>query len=292
MNKKSFVFLMVSFVASICIFSGCTNVRKYSGNDKGHLTGTITIVGSTAMQPVVEKAAEKFMDKNQDLTINVQGGGSGTGLTQVLGKGADIGDSDVYADEKIKDKQKTSELVDHMAVVQGFAAIVNKDVNIDNLTKEQITEIFRGDITNWKDVGGQDLKIVVINRPSSSGTRITFIKKALSGVNVIKGNTLNEDSNGALLRTLENTPGAISYTGLAYLNDKVKPLKINGIEPTVENILAGKYNIWSFGHMYTKGQAVGAVKAFLEYMDSEEVAQMARQMRYIAGKDAKQMINK
>ncbi|WP_291955582.1 phosphate ABC transporter substrate-binding protein [Mahella sp.] len=252
------------------------------------LSGTVTASGSTAMQPLVEAAAAKFMELHPNVTVTVQGGGSGTGLTQVSEGAVDIGNSDVFAEEKL-DADKAKELVDHQVIAQGFTAIANKDVGVDNLTKQQLKDIFLGKITNWKDVGGKDQAIVVVNRPTSSGTRATFVKVAFDGEEPIEGNTLTEDSNGTVLKTVAETPGAISYLGLAYLDDSVAALKLDGVEPTVDNIVAGTYPIWSWGHMYTKGEPTGAVKAFLDFMATDDVAEIARSKNYIAGSDAEKL---
>jgi phosphate transport system substrate-binding protein len=249
------------------------------------LSGTVTAAGSTALQPLVEAAAAKFMELHPNVMVTVQGGGSGTGLSQVSDGAVDIGNSDVFAEEKL-DADKAKELVDHQVVAQGFTAIAHKDVGVDNLTKQQLKDIFLGKITNWKDVGGKDQAVVVVNRPTSSGTRATFVKVAFDGEEPIEGNTLTEDSNGTVLKTVAETPGAISYLGLAYLNDTVMALKLDGVEPTVDNIVAGTYPIWSWGHMYTKGEPTGAVKAFLDFMTTDDVAEIARQKNYIAGSDA------
>ena len=280
-KKPTVAFLLSMLVISMMMLCSCSSDNASADN----LTGTVTIAGSTALQPIVEQAADMFMDIHMNVAITVQGGGSGTGLTQVADGAVDIGTSDVPAEDKLPmDKAKT--LVDHQVVAQGFAVIANKGVGVDNLTKQQLQDIFLGKVTNWKDLGGADEAIVVVNRPSSSGTRATFVKVALNGQQPVEGNTLTQDSNGAVLKIAAETPGAISYVGLAYLNDSVKALKLDGVEPTVENIVAGTYPLWSWGHMYTKGEPTGAVKAFLDYMASDDVARMARQRSYIAGSDA------
>ncbi|TZE81966.1 phosphate ABC transporter substrate-binding protein [Calorimonas adulescens] len=304
LNSKRLVLVLLSvLLIAMVILSGCGSSQSrqptapgngsssseqnsgQSSTSEDTLSGTITAAGSTAMQPLVEKAAARFMELHPNVTITVQGGGSGTGLSQVANGAVDIGNSDVFAEEKLGADQ-AKELVDHQVIAQGFAAIVNKDVQVDSLTKQQLIDIFTGKVTNWKDVGGQDLKIVVVNRPTSSGTRVTFIAKALDGAQVIEGNTLTEDSNGTVLATVAQQPGAISYLGLAYLDESVKALKIDGVEPTVENIVAGTYPVWSFGHMYTKGEPKEPVKSFLDFMTSDDVAQIAKKLNYIAGSDA------
>ncbi len=291
-NKRLLILLTVILMGTL-VFSGC-NSQPSSPEDSSDgeqtqsstdaLSGSITIAGSTAMQPLVETAAAKFMDAHPDVSITVQGGGSGTGLSQVSNGAVDIGDSDVSAEEKL-DGAAAKGLLDHQVIAQGFTAIVNKDVQVDSLTKQQLIDIFTGKVTNWNDVGGQDLKIVVVNRPTSSGTRSVFIAKALDGAQVVEGNTLTGDSNGTVLATVSQQPGAISYLGLAYLDDSIKALKIDNVEASVDSIIKGAYPVWSLGHMYTKGEPKEPVKSFLDFMASDEVSQIAREMKYVAGSD-------
>jgi phosphate transport system substrate-binding protein len=227
----------------------------------------ITAVGSTAMQPLIEQAAKDFMAKNEGLQIQVQGGGSGTGLSQVASGAATIGNSDIFAEEK-KDIP-AADLVDHKIAVVGMTAVVNPEINIDNLTKQQLIDIFSGKITNWKEVGGPDQKVTLVNRPKSSGTRATFSKFALDGVEEAEG--ITEDSSGTVRKIISETPGAIGYLALSYINDSVKPVKLDGVEANAENIASNKYPVWAYQHMYTKGEAAGSAKAFLEFMLTDEV---------------------
>jgi len=250
------------------------------------LTGSATAVGSSALQPLAEKAAEMFMAKNKDARVQVQGGGSGTGLTQVAQGGCDIGNSDVFAAEKLPADQAGT-LVDHKVCVVGFATVVNPEVKVDNLTGQQLIDIFTGKIKNWKEVGGQDLSIVILNRPASSGTRATFKKYALNGAEEAAGQALTEESSGAIKKALTDTKGSISYLALSYVDSAVKTLKYDGVEPTVANITSGKYPIWSYEHMYTKGEAKGVAKAFIEYMMSSDFTSTITQMGYIPNSDMK-----
>ena len=231
--------------------------------------GSITALGSTALQPLAEQAANQFMAKNPTAKILVQGGGSGTGLAQVAQGGANIGNSDIFAEEKSDIDAK--QLVDHKVCVVGFTAVVNPKVTVTNLTQKQMIDIYSGKITNWKEVGGSDMKIVIINRPKSSGTRATFKKYALNGIEEVAGISLTEDSSGTVRKTIAETPGAIGYLALSYVDATVHALNFNGESGTVSNITAGKYPIWSYEHMYTKGEATGLTKEFLDYMMSPEV---------------------
>lgn len=240
-----------------------------SGN-KTELSGSILAVGSSALQPLVEQASQSFMDLNSKVSIQVQGGGSGTGLTQVSGGQADIGNSDVFAAEKLE-AGPAAELVDHQVAVVGMATVVNPEITVDNLTKDQLVKIFKGEITNWKDLGGADQKIQIINRPSSSGTRATFEKYALGTKTEDLAGAIQEDSSGTVKKLVKETPGAIGYLALSYLDDSIKAVKYEGVDPTEDNVANGTYPVWAYEHMYTKGEPNEIVKAFLDYIASDEV---------------------
>jgi phosphate transport system substrate-binding protein len=247
-----------------------TPTESSSGSD---LSGSILASGSTALQPLVEQVAESFMDANNGVDIQVQGGGSGTGLTQVAEKQVDIGNSDVFAEEKLKDAdaEKAKALVDHQVAVVAIAAVSNPDAGVDSLTKQQLVDIFTGKITNWKDVGGADQAIQIINRPSSSGTRATFENFALGTKTEDLQGSVQEDSSGTVKKMIGETPGAIGYLALSYLDDSVKTLNYDGVEPSVDNVISGKYPVWAYEHMYTNGEPNEIVKAFLDYMLTDEV---------------------
>ncbi|WP_336787861.1 phosphate ABC transporter substrate-binding protein [Paenibacillus sp. MMO-177] len=239
-------------------------------NNTASLSGSILAAGSTALQPLVDQVSKEFMDKNSGVSIQVQGGGSGTGLTQVSEGQAQIGNSDVFAEEKL-DADKAAELVDHQVAVVAMAAVTNKDVGVDSLTKQQLVDIFTGKVTNWKDVGGKDEKIQIVNRPSSSGTRATFEKFALGTKTEDLQGSIQEDASGTVKKLVSETPGAIGYLALSYLDDSVTAVKYEGVEANVDNVANGSYPVWAYEHMYTKGDPDAATKAFLDYMVSEDV---------------------
>jgi len=273
-------------VAVLCLFAitalaGCggQSAQQSTGNQAAQqLSGNVTAVGSTAMQPLAEQAATQFMVKNPNVKIVVQGGGSGTGLTQVSQGAADIGNSDIFAEEK--DGIDASQLTDHQICVVGMAAVVNPAVTIDNLTRQQLVDIFTGKTTNWKDVGGPDQKIVLVNRPKASGTRATFKKYALGGAEEAAG--IEEDSSGTVRKIIKETPGAIGYLALSYLDGSVKAVSLDGVAPTKENIITGKYPVWAYMHSYTRGKPGGATEAFLKYMMTDDVQKtIVPQLGYI-----------
>jgi phosphate transport system substrate-binding protein len=184
--------------------------------------------------------------------------------------------------------EEAKELKDHVVCVVGIAVVVNPNVKVDNLTSQQLIDIFTGKITNWKDVGGDDMKITLINRPSNSGTRATFKKYALKGADEAEGMALKEDQSGTVKQTVSQTEGAISYLAFSYLDEKTKPLKIDGIEPTSENVSNGTYPVWAYEHMYTKGEATGLTKSFIDYILSEEVQDnLVTKLKFIPIKDMK-----
>ncbi|MGG4555051.1 phosphate ABC transporter substrate-binding protein PstS family protein [Paenibacillus humicus] len=249
---------------------GAANETPANETPASELSGSILAVGSSALQPLVDQASKKFMDQHPKVSIQVQGGGSGTGLTQVSGGQADIGNSDVFAEEKL-DAAQAGELVDHQVAVVAMAAVINPEITVDNLTKDQLVGIFTGKITNWKEVGGQDQKIQIVNRPSSSGTRATFEKYALGTKTEDLQGSIQEDSSGTVKKLVKETPGAIGYLALSYLDDSIKVVKYDGVEANEENVANGSYPVWAYEHMYTKGEPNEVVKAFLEYMVSDDV---------------------
>ncbi|MFB9330132.1 phosphate ABC transporter substrate-binding protein [Paenibacillus aurantiacus] len=252
-----------------------TNNAATGGAEGGgeELSGSILAVGSTALQPLVDQVSKKFMETNSGVTIQVQGGGSGTGLTQVAGGQAQIGNSDIFAEEKFKDAEAdlAKDLVDHQVAVVGMATVVNKEVGVDNLTKQQLVDIFTGKITNWKDAGGADEKITIINRPASSGTRKTFETYALGTKTEDLQGSIQEDSSGTVKKLVGETPGAIGYLAFSYLDDTVKAVKYDGVEASEATVIDGTYPVWAYEHMYTKGEPDAATKAFLDYMLTDEV---------------------
>lgn len=245
-----------------------------AGGNVACVSGSITAAGSTALQPLVDAAGKAYVKACPAATVNVQGGGSGTGLTQVLQGAVQIGDSDVTAESKLATPDANS-LVDHVVARQGWVMVTNTSVTgVTNLTTDQARAIWTGQITNWKDVGGPDQPIVLIIRPASSGTRATFRQIVLGGASEAAGQALTEDSNGAVTAAVQATPGSTSVIGFAYYQQNkasLDALQLDGVDATVANMTDGSYKLQAFGHMYTKGGPTGLTAAFLQYMLSPAV---------------------
>jgi phosphate transport system substrate-binding protein len=269
LKKWTIAMFITTFTLILAACGSKESNTSNSGNkNNGELSGTIVISGSSAMQPLVAAAAEAFMDKHPNVDIQVNAGGSGTGLSQVAEGSVDIGNSDVFAEEK--EGIPADELVDHKVAVVGMTAAVHPEVGITNISKEDLIKVFTGKIKNWKELGGADQEIVLVNRPDSSGTRATFVKYGLDNNEPEEG--ITEDSSNTVKKIISETKGAIGYLAFSYFtDDSIVALSIDGVEPTVENVLNGQFPIWAYQHSYTKGEPTGVIKQFLDFMFSEEV---------------------
>ena len=257
MLKKTKLLLTITF--TVFFVSGCS---KWI--DKGE---SITAVGSSALQPLVETVAEEFQAQNPGKFVNVQGGGSGTGLSQVQSGAVEIGNSDLFAEEK--KGIDASVLVDHRVAVVGITPIVNKNVGVQDISLENLKDIFLGKITNWKEVGGNDQEIVLLNRASGSGSRSTFENWVLEGQSAKSAQ--EQDSSGMVRQIVSSTPGAISYIAFSFVTDEVQTLSIDGVLPSDENVISNDWIIWSYEHMYTKGEPEGLAKEFISYILTDDV---------------------
>lgn len=266
--------ILLAGLSIALLLSGCAS----NGTTPAESKGNLKVTGSTALQPLVMAAAQSFMKLHPQAHILVSGGGSVTGLGNVTSRKSDIGDSDIYADPAL---YPDPNMTDHIVCVIPFTMITNADVNISSLTQDQIIKIFStGEISNWKQLGGPDQRIVPVVRPPTSGTRDTFRKYILGGLDE-KGTLLKTDSSITVRDTVAKTPGAIGYLALSVLDPSVHPIAINNQAPTQENIVAGRYVFWAYEHMYTLGDDNQLIAAFLDFMLTRQVQQEAQNLRYI-----------
>jgi phosphate transport system substrate-binding protein len=238
---------------------------------------TITEAGSTTVQPVAEKLAAAFKQKNPDVTITIQGGGSSVGIKSAADGTVDIG----AASRELKPDEP--ELMTHLLARDGIAVIVNPSNAVTGLTKEQVVKIFAGEITNWNQLGGASAVITVISREEGSGTRTAF-EELVMGKTLITAKAILQPSNGALRTAVSTTPLSIGYLSLGYLDNTVKALSIDGVAPTAENSKSGKYPVVRPLYFLTKEQPTGLVKDFIDFCLGSEGQMIIEKEGYLSAK--------
>ncbi|WP_078391803.1 phosphate ABC transporter substrate-binding protein [Shouchella patagoniensis] len=245
------------------------------------VSGSILVAGSSAMEPLIAAASEEFMNENTEASISVQAGGSGQGLSSIASGQVQIGNSDVFAEEK--QDIPAEDLVDHRIAVVGMGPAAHPEVGVDDITTEELIDVFTGEITNWSELGGEDQEIVLVNRPDSSGTRDTFVNYGLEGNEPTAG-AITEDSSSTVKQIIGETPGAIGYLAFSYYDEEgtVLPMSVDGVEQTDENVMTGDYPIWAYMHSYTNGEPEGLTKAFIDYLMGDFVQEtLIPEMGYI-----------
>ena len=242
------------------------------------LSGSISMVGSTSMEKFANALSEAFMEKYPKVTVTAEFVGSGAGIEAVSNGTADIGNSS----RNLKDEEKAKGVAENIVAIDGIAVVVDPANTVEDLTKDQLTSIYDGTVTNWKDVGGNDAPIVVVGREAGSGTRGAF-EELLKLEDACKySNEL--DSTGAVMAKVASTPGSIGYVSLDVLDDTVKALKLDGAEPTEENIKAGKYFLSRPFVMATKGEISeqsDLVKALFDFIYSDEGSELVKSVGLI-----------
>lgn len=263
----SIILAVILLLLSLAVI-GCGGSEKQDANNQeqtSELSGTITIAGSTSIQPFSEVLAEEFMAKNSGTQINVQGGGSSQGITAVVSGTADIG----AASRELKEEEKNQNVTEYILALDGIAVAVNPANQVTDLTLEQLKSIYQGKITNWSEVGGSDEAITLVNREEGSGTRGAF-EELVMGKDAITDKAVVQNSTGAVKTIIETDKNAIGYISLAVVDDKVKTVKIEGTEATVDNIISGQYKISRPFIYITAEEPQGLTKAFLDFALSGE----------------------
>ncbi len=250
--------------------SGCSKKEAAAPNPAPStaLTGTLTIAGSTSVQPFSEVLAEKFMAKNKEVKINVQGGGTAVGIEAAISGAAGIGSASraLNADEKTKLKDTT-------ICLDGIAIVVHPSNTVKALKNEDIMNIYLGNIKNWKEIGGSDAPITVVSREDGSGTREAFTTLVMSKKDILK-TAIIQNSTGAVRTTVAGDKNSIGYISLADVNKDVKALNVDGIEASVANVLNGTYKLQRPFLYVTKEAPTGLAKAFIDFVLSSEGQQI------------------
>ena len=271
-TKIMYAAIIVAFIAAQMV----TPEMAFAGRR------TLVLTGSTTVLPIAQLCAEKFMDQHPDVNISVRGGGSGVGIAALIDGTCDI----AMASRPMKTKELKSARgkgINPLATViakDGIAIIVHPSNPLSEITLAQLKDIYTGKISNWKDVGGKPGKIVVISRDVASGTFEVFKKIVLKGAKT-RADALMLASNKAVATTVEKTPGAIGYVGLGYISSKVKALAVDGVEPTKETVVSGKYKLARPLYLYTDGKPTGLAKEFIDFVLSPEGQEIVDKIGFV-----------
>lgn len=280
--RKVLVLVSLLLVLSV-VFTGCANrdsspqgIDELTGSKdtSNQLSGTINIVGSTSVTPVAESLGQEFSKLYKGVNIDVQGVGSTAGIKAAIDGTADIG----MSSRNLKDEEKATGVKEYTIAYDGIVIAVHPNNPVEDLDMETIQKIFSGELTNWKELGGDDQEILVISREEGSGTRGAFEEilelqeKDGSGntLSIVKKDALIADGNGAVKANIVSKENSIGYVSLSYLDEMVKGIKVEGVEATVDTIQKGEYKISRPFYMLTMDEETDLIKAFIDFTLSDE----------------------
>jgi phosphate transport system substrate-binding protein len=275
MKKAAVLGLALALAVSVGL-AGCGQKQETTDEttapEPSALSGTIDIQGSDTMVNLATAWAEKFMDENPDVEVSVQGGGSGTGIAALINGTVDfaIASREMKDEEIAEAKNKGVDPVEHKVAIDGIAVIVNPANSVEGLTMDQLGKIFRGEITNWKDVGGPDKRIVLLSRDSSSGTYEYFKEEVIGKDKEYAKTAKLLPSSQAIVDEVKANDAGIGYVGLGYISDDVKVAAIDGVKASVETAKDGSYPIARYLYMYSNGEVTGLLKAYLDWVVGPE----------------------
>ncbi|MEA2034007.1 MAG: phosphate ABC transporter substrate-binding protein [Euryarchaeota archaeon] len=262
------IIALAGLILLATLFSGCVGSTGDKNTGSAAKTiETLRVTGSTTVLPIAQLTAEAYMEENLYADILVSGGGSSVGV-QAVGEGtADIGMAS--RDLKEAEKETYPDLVSHVVARDGIAVIVHRDNPVEKLTIGEVKSVYKGEITNWKELGGDEMEIVVVGRDSASGTKEYFYKSVMDKEDFVR-TQLEKNSNGAVKQTIAQTPGAVGYVSLGYIDNTLLAVKIKDggkfVEPTVDNVINGDYPIARSLNMFTKGEPTGLAAEYLAYI--------------------------
>lgn len=276
-------------IAAICIALAVAVVTLASGcggqTQKQAARGRVKVSGSTTVLPIAQEAAAEYSDANHGVRVDVQGGGSSVGVTQLIQGIVDIG----MSSRNLNPDEVGKGLINHDIAFDVIAIVVNPSMPITNLSDAQVKAIFLGKVKSWKAVGGPDKPIVVVIRDQASGTRDIFDKKALGATDtkVVEstGSAIQCSSNGVMREIVGSTPNAIGYISFGYVNQNLKAISFKGVAPEVKTAATGLYPIARFLRLYTKGEAKGVVKGYIDFMLSDKFQNDIVAREYVKIKD-------
>jgi phosphate transport system substrate-binding protein len=268
--------LFASLLVVALTLAGCGGAAPSGGG----MSGEVTVAGSTTVQPLAEVLGESFTASHRDVRITVQGGGSSVGVKSAGEGTVDVG----MASRAVKDSELAEfpGLQVHTIARDGIAIVTYLDVPVDNLAKDQVKEIFAGQITNWSEVGGPDTPIVVVSREEGSGTRGAFEEMVMGDEAVIVDTAILQPSNGAVKTTVSTTPDSIGYISFGYLDETVKAVSVDGVQAREENAANGSYPVVRPLNMLTMGEPGELAGAWLDFILSEDGQARVSEEGYIA----------
>jgi phosphate transport system substrate-binding protein len=244
--------------------------------------GNVVIKGSTTVLPIAQVTLEAFMKKNPGSNISLSGGGSGEGIKALVDKSTDVANMSREAKQKEIDLGKTKgvEVYQNIVAIDAIVPVVSPLNKVSNLTTDQLSQIYQGKITNWKEVGGDDLEIVVVSRDSSSGTFEAWGELVLKHGKVSPRAQL-QASNGAVVQAVSKNKYAIGYIGLGYLDKSVKALKVNGVEATEKTALSKEFPVSRYLYMYTNGKPQGDTAKYINFVLSAEGQKLVQKEGFV-----------
>lgn len=275
---KKIMALVLTAVMSLALLAGCgnqandnTNTGDNSVNNNGGaaaISGTVSTDGSTSMEKVIGALSESYMAVNKDVTVNYNPTGSGAGITAVQEGTCDIG----LSSRALKDEEKAAGLKETVLAYDGIAIIVHPDNPVSDLSIEQIAQLYTGEITNWKNVGGNDAQVVLIGREAASGTRDGF--ESITGTKDKCQYRQELTSTGDVITAVSQNPDAIGYASLASIKDSVKALNVDGVTPSEASVKDGSYKVQRpFVLVTVEGKALSeAAQSFFDYVTSADAA--------------------
>lgn len=268
---KKLISLVLAALMALTLFAACGKTdddNKDNNDDNAEVTGTVSTDGSTSMEKVIMSLGESFQAENKGITVGYNPTGSGSGITAVSEGRCDIG----LASRALKDDEKAAGLKETVLALDGIAIIVNPENKVSDLTVEQIAKIYTGEITNWKDVGGDDAEIVLIGREAGSGTRDGF--ESITGTKDSCKYRQELTSTGDVITTVAGNPNAIGYASLASIKDTVKAISVNGVAPSEATVSDGSYEVQRPFILVTKEgvELSKAAQLFFDYATGKDAA--------------------